>query len=62
MYLVKWLWLVAGNRYHQYDVVKEVGVLDEDDWLTVRVGCKELYKMWGNKNWWENREVGKQKF
>ena len=29
--LVTWLWLVAGNRYRQYDVVvREVGVLDED--------------------------------
>ena len=49
--------MVAGNVNFQY-VVKEVGVLDEDGWLTVGVGC-ELYKMflkgvewkkrWGNK-------------
>ena len=58
--LVRWLWLVAGNKYLQNDVVREVGVLDEDGWLNSRVGCKELYKMflkgvewkkrWGNKN------------
>ena len=30
--LVRWLWLVAGNRYLQHDVViKEVGALDEDN-------------------------------
>ena len=28
--LVRWLWLVPGNRYLQYDVVRNVGVLDED--------------------------------
>ena len=55
------MWLVAGNRYVQYDVVvREVGVLDEDGWLTFGVGCEELHKMflkgkewkkrWGNKH------------
>ena len=38
--------MVAGNRYLQHDVViREVGGLDEDDRLTVRVRCEELYKM-----------------
>ena len=59
--LVRWLWLVAGNRYLQHDVViREAGELDEDDLLTVRVECEKLYKTflkgkewkkrWGNKH------------
>ena len=32
---LKWLWLVAGKRYLQCDVLGEVGVLDKNVGLTV---------------------------
>ena len=61
--MLRWLWLVAGNRYLQYDVVREVDVLDEDDRLTVGVGCEELYKMFLKgkewKSWWGNKHFKK---
>ena len=48
--------MVAGNRYLQHDVViREVGALDEDDRLTVRVGCEELYKMFLKGKYWKKR-------
>ena len=42
------MWLVDGNRYFQCDGLGEVGVLDEDDGLTVgggQEGTEELDKM-----------------
>ena len=52
--------MVVGNRYLQDDVViREVGVLDEDDCLTVRVGCEDLYKIFLKKKEWKKRRGNK---
>ena len=59
--MVRWLWLVAGNRYLQYDAVREVGVLDEDGWLTVGGGVQgavqNIFKRSGIE-----KEVGNKNF